>query len=69
MRVVTIDEEALPACARLFVAVFNGPPWNEDWQYETVLLRLSEFQRSAGFFGLMAVDSEELVGFVLGNAE
>jgi aminoglycoside 6'-N-acetyltransferase I len=69
MRLVPISEELLPACARLFVGVFNSPPWNESWEAEIVELRLTEFFHSAGFYGLVAFEGDEAMGFVLGHAE
>ena len=58
----------LKGCSDLYSQVFSGPPWSENWNEEKAYKRLSHFQKSEGFVGLIAED-EEVKAFVLGNAE
>ena len=49
--------------------MFSSTPWNEPWQLQTALLRISHFYHSAGFAGLLIQEGETTLGFVLGNTE
>lgn len=52
-----IGLEALDACAELFVAAFNGPPWHDAWRLEQARAYLEDIFRSPGFMGfLLSVD-------------
>ena len=70
MRLIVRELKAgdLMACSELYSQVFSGPPWSENWDKEKAYERLSHFQRSEGFIGLIAED-KQIRGFVLGNAE
>ena len=41
----------LPACADLFLDVFNGPPWNEHWERADAVRRLADCFGTPGFQG------------------
>lgn len=59
----------LNECAALFASVFNGPPWNEDWDVEAARQRLEDCYRTPGYHGLLAKNGDEVVGFALGFIE
>ena len=62
----------LSACVQLFCAVFNQPPWNEEWDQAEASLRLQEIVGTPGFFGIVAASKTEeanLLGFALGYTE
>ena len=63
-----LKADDLMACSDLYSQVFSGSPWSENWNKEKAYERLSHFQRSEGFIGLVAED-EKIKAFVLGNAE
>lgn len=69
MRIQTLEEANLPECAALFVEVFNAPPWNESWNVEAVARRFNDIWQTPGFFGLLARNEEQIVGFALGCVE
>lgn len=64
-----IQAQDFPACALFYIDVFNRPPWNESWSFDSVLQRLTECSLTPGFFGLTAKVDGSIVGFVLGNIE
>jgi aminoglycoside 6'-N-acetyltransferase I len=68
MNLRNINETDLEECARLYAAVFSAEPWNEAWNRETALARLSHFYKSAGFIGVLA-EQDGIIGFALGNSE
>ncbi|MBW4630802.1 MAG: hypothetical protein KME30_02515 [Iphinoe sp. HA4291-MV1] len=45
-KIQTFTAEHLDKCANLYVEVFNGEPWNEQWTIETARLRLLEILRA-----------------------
>lgn len=68
MNLRKMNEADLDECARLYAAVFSVGPWNEAWDPETALARLSHFYKSAGFVGVLA-EQDGIIGFALGNSE
>lgn len=54
---------------QLYRAVFNEPPWDDEWTVETARTRLVEIMETPGYRGYSAFLVEELVGLVLGNLE
>lgn len=68
IRITSFSPEQLDAGAEIFRAVFNGPPWNDDWSFETARKRLSDILRTPGFQGWAATE-DGLVGFLIGNLE
>ena len=69
MQYESTEKADLKGCARVFVEVFNSPPWNEAWSADTALRRLTEIAHTPGFMGLKALEEHGLVGFVMGYAE
>lgn len=64
----TFTTDHLDKCANLYVKVFNGEPWNEQWTIETARLRLFEILNTPGFIGFV-LQQDELLGFVAGYCE
>ncbi|NMG06657.1 GNAT family N-acetyltransferase [Brasilonema sp. UFV-L1] len=58
----------LDECASLYVEVFNGEPWNEQWSFENARLRLFETLMTPGFVGFV-LRQDKLLGFVAGYCE
>lgn len=65
----TFDGDLLSAAARLFVSVFNAPPWSESWSEESARARLEDVVRTPGFVGVALHDGQELCGFAVGHKE
>ncbi|MCC5621812.1 GNAT family N-acetyltransferase [Nostoc sp. CHAB 5715] len=61
----TFTTEYLDKCAHLYIEVFNGEPWNEEWTFETAKARLFEILNTPGFVGFV-FKQDELLGFVAG---
>ena len=58
--------EALDACAALFVAVFNGPPWHDAWRPEQARAYLDDIFRAPGFLGFLLTADGRPMAFCLG---
>jgi ribosomal protein S18 acetylase RimI-like enzyme len=69
MDFTSVDQDNLAECAALFVKVFNNPPWNENWEVESVALRLDDCYRTPGFIGVAVRAESEIVGFAVGYIE
>jgi ribosomal protein S18 acetylase RimI-like enzyme len=62
-----LEARDLPAAARLYVDVFNAPPWHDAWTVETAFKRLEETLATPGALGLVAGSGEPdgvLVGYM-----
>ncbi len=59
----------LDACVKLYVAIFEQPPWNEVWERAVVRERLEQMLATPGFFGVVATEQEGVTGFAMGVSE
>ncbi|ADJ17089.1 GNAT family N-acetyltransferase [Halalkalicoccus jeotgali] len=71
---MTVSVESFPRDnldegVQLYRAVFNEPPWEDDWTDETARRRLSQIIETPGYRGYGASVRGELVGLVMGNLE
>lgn len=64
-RILSTD---LEACSNVYAGVFSSAPWNEKWNNDMALKRLTHFFKSEGFFGMLAEDNG-VIGLALGNSE
>lgn len=69
MHSLPVEPQHLTDCALVFVTVFNGAPWNEVWWLADALARLQQIANTPGFYGVIAEEETELIGFALGYAE
>lgn len=60
-------EEHLDACTQAFVAIFNAEPWNDEWTFATAKQYISDFYHSPRFVGVLAVEADQVVGFIYGT--
>ena len=56
----------LADCARLYVAIFNRPPWNGRWTARTAAQHIEESFRDPGFRGIVALEDTAVIGFAYG---
>jgi ribosomal protein S18 acetylase RimI-like enzyme len=63
-----IQKKDLAICAEIFSRTFSNTPWNENWNTDSALERISHFYDSKGFCGVVA-EEDGVLGFVLGNIE
>ncbi len=66
MKIKLFDGNHLVSCTNTFVSVFNQEPWNDNWSTETAYPYLSDFVHAPGFIGVIAVEGEEIIGFIFG---
>ncbi|WP_366248877.1 GNAT family N-acetyltransferase [Terribacillus aidingensis] len=59
-------ENDVKACGDTYSKVFNEAPWNEAWTTESAFSYLNDFYHTPGFAGLVAVENEEVIGFIFG---
>jgi aminoglycoside 6'-N-acetyltransferase I len=69
MKFEPVEASHLKGCSDLFVTVFNDSPWNESWSFEAASKRLGDCYATPGFYGIAAVEENQVVGFALGHAE
>lgn len=55
--------------SELYVAVFNGPPWNEQWTMMSAVERMKQLIHSDGFYGFICSVDTVPCGFILGQRE
>lgn len=68
-RIAPFTPEDFPACAALFMEVYNAPPFEENWEAERAARRLQEHAAKPDFLGLAVWVDEKLAGFLLGHCE
>ena len=59
-------EDDLLKCTQTFIEVFNEEPWNDQWEREKAARYLLNFTRTPGFIGVLAMEDEEVIGFLFG---
>lgn len=69
MNFYRVERANLVECHAIFSNVFNNPPWNESWESEAVAQRLEDCYRTPNFYGLIAKNNGESLGFALGYIE
>lgn len=66
MAIKVLTENDLENCAQLFVEIFNNEPWNDQWTLKGALTYISEFFYTPNFKGYLAMEGEEIIGFLYG---
>lgn len=66
MEIKVVEESDLLTCTDVFIEVFNGEPWNDEWQPEKAKQYVLDFYHTPGFMGLVATEGEETTGFLFG---
>jgi aminoglycoside 6'-N-acetyltransferase I len=64
------DPSDLHDAAYLYVDVFNGEPWRDQWSFESARQRLADAHQTPGFVGVSLRDERgTVIGFAVGNLE
>lgn len=69
---ITIDnmtKENIADYARLYMSVFNSPPWNDSWSEETAVRRISEIMSPDTFIVKAAYIDDAPIGIIMGQSE
>jgi len=66
MKVRMYSEADLRKCMELFVKVFNGEPWHDQWSVEDAERYLNDYANTPGFQGVVAENESGIIGFVFG---
>lgn len=66
MNFKTVTSDDLQKCTETFIEVFNAAPWNDEWTSLNAEKYLTDFSNTPGFKGILAVEGEEIMGFILG---
>ncbi|KKI90528.1 GCN5 family acetyltransferase [Bacillus sp. SA1-12] len=69
MKLNLFEDKDLLTCTNTFIHVFNQEPWNDEWEKETAKNYLLDFTNTPGFKGIVAVDGEEMIGFIFGTCK
>ena len=59
-------ENDLVKCTKTFIEIFNDEPWNDKWTVERAEHYLSDYYHTPGFTGVLAMEENEIVGFIYG---
>ncbi|MBL7661291.1 hypothetical protein JNK13_00925 [bacterium] len=60
-------EPLLPECASVYMACFNGEPWNEAWTIASALERFSEAEKQgADFICACEAETGKVIGIAIG---
>ena len=62
-------KEYLDDMTKIFIEAFNSEPWNEKWTEDIVKKRLLQLMNFDDFYGIVALDNDNIIGFILGNDE
>jgi len=62
MSVRPISPSDLPACTHVFMAAYNGMPWNYQWSEPDALQYLTEYTESRHFIGFVVLDGDRVAG-------
>ena len=57
-------ENDMQKCCKLYIQVFNGEPWNDNWTDKTANVYLQELTEHKRFLGYTLWDDDNLIGAV-----
>ncbi|MBA4537277.1 GNAT family N-acetyltransferase [Bacillus aquiflavi] len=66
MEFKVFTENDLIECTKIFIEVFNDEPWNDEWTFERAKQYITDFYHTPGFFGVLAIEKGEMIGFIHG---
>jgi len=67
MHILDYSQSYFHACSELYLNVFNGAPWNDDWTLENVKRRLLSIIGMPTFKGYLGLQQDKLVSVCLGH--
>lgn len=62
-------ESDITSAARLMCEAYNQPPWNEEWQMERALRRISYFMSGVNTRGYAMLVERDTVGYLFGRLD
>ena len=69
MTYIEMKDEDVFKITDLYIRTFNQAPWNDRWETWSVQKRLMQMAKAPDFYGLMLYQENDIVGFILGNAQ
>lgn len=66
MELKRLGKDDLTKCTETFIEVFNEEPWNDEWTFRRAEEYLLHFYQTPGFLGVVAVENDEMLGFIIG---
>ena len=66
MEIKLVEKNDLIKCTQNFIKVFNDEPWNDAWTLPKAQKYLLDFYHTPGFLGIVAIENEEVIGFIFG---
>lgn len=67
MEIISITENHLDDCIKIFTDAYNSPPWNCQWTIEKAGRYLSELIHNSSFVGFIIYENQHPAGAVLGH--
>lgn len=68
MNIREIKQADIETLSALYVSVFSQPPWNESWELQWAVDRLSDIYASPGFIGLLYEENKIVSGALVGRS-
>jgi len=69
MKIVNFTKKHLKSAVETYCKAFNRPPQNDNWSKKTATKRFEDLFNSAGYFGLAAIENNQIVGVMTGRIE
>ena len=67
MDIRSFQEKDLQACVETFITIFSAEPWCDEWTTERATAYIQQFISTPGFYGVLAIEEEVVIGLALGN--
>jgi N-acetylglutamate synthase-like GNAT family acetyltransferase len=67
MEIISITENHVDDCVKVFVDAYNSPPWNCNWTAEKAGAYLSELINNTNFIGFIVYENDNAVAAILGH--
>lgn len=62
-------EQDIPHAAQLMCSVYSQPPWNEQWQLDRAIKRVTSFLSGVSARGWAMIVDTEIVGYLFGRMD
>lgn len=67
MQIRNIEKNDIDGLAKLLMEVYNEAPWNNEWTIESATEAVESLTAFPKFYGLLAIDGDDIVGAIMGN--
>lgn len=69
MKINMMLKKNISEYVKLFMTVFNSKPWNEHWNEDTALKKITDIMETGTFVGFEVCKDENIIGIICGQKE